>query len=74
MLATPAQTTPTPALAAAAADVVQRIHRILRPAEPLGRLRRHLLRVTAAALVLVPVLVALTPAVVALALGRVPAA
>ena len=61
-------------LAAAAADVVQRIHRILRPAEPLGRLRRHLLRVTAAALVLVPVLVALTPAVVALALGRVPAA
>ena len=54
--------------------MVQRIHRILRPAEPLGRLRRHLLRVTAAALVLVPVLVALTPAVVALALGRVPAA
>ncbi len=74
VLATPAQATPTPALAAAATDVVQRIHRILRPAEPLGRLRRHLLRATATALALVPVLVALTPAVVALALGRVPAA
>ena len=73
VLATPAQATPG-RLAAAATDVVQRIHRILRPAEPLGRLRRHLLRVTAAALALVPVLVALTPAVVALALGRVPAA
>jgi hypothetical protein len=74
VLATPAQAPPTPSLAAAATDVVQRIHRILRPAEPLGRLRRHLLRVVAAALALVPVLVALTPAVVALALGRVPAA
>jgi hypothetical protein len=74
VLATPAQATPTPALAAAATDVLQRIHRILRPAEPLGRLRRLQLRFTAAALVLVPVLVALTPAVVALALGRVPGA
>ena len=74
VLATPAQATPGPALAAAATDVVQRIHRILRPAEPLGRLRRHLLRATAAALALVPVLVALTPAVVALVLGRVPGA
>jgi Zn-dependent protease with chaperone function len=72
VLATPAQTTPGPALAAAAADVVQRIHRILGPAEPLGRRRRVLLRATAAALALVPVLVALTPAVMALALGRVP--
>jgi len=74
VLATPAQATPAPALAAAATDVVQRIHRVLAPAEPLGRLRRHLLRATATALALVPVLVALTPAVVALALGRVPAA
>jgi Zn-dependent protease with chaperone function len=74
VLATPPQATPTPALAAAATDVVQRIHRILRPAEPLGRLRRRLLWLTAATLALVPVLVALTPAVVALALGRVPGA
>jgi bla regulator protein blaR1 len=72
VLATPAQPTPTPALAAAATDVVQRIHRVLAPAEPLGRLRRLLLRATAAALALVPVLMALTPAVLALALGRVP--
>jgi bla regulator protein blaR1 len=72
VLATPAQPTPTPALAAAATDVVQRIHRVLAPAEPLGPLRRLLLRATAAALALVPVLMALTPAVLALALGRVP--
>jgi Zn-dependent protease with chaperone function len=65
---------PAPALAAAATDAVQRIHRLLGPAEPLGPLRRHLLRATAAALALTPVLLALTPAVVALALGRVPAA
>lgn len=65
---------PPPALAAAATDTVQRIHRLLGPAEPLGRARRHLLRATAAALALTPVLVALTPAVVALALGRVPGA
>jgi Zn-dependent protease with chaperone function len=73
-LATPAQATPAPALAAAATDAVQRIHRLLRPAEPLSPLRRHLLRAEAAGLAVAPVLVALTPAVVALALGRVPAA
>jgi Zn-dependent protease with chaperone function len=65
---------PAPALAAGATDSVQRIHRILRPAEPLGRARRQLLRATAAALALTPVLLALTPAVVALALGKLPAA
>ena len=65
---------PAPALAAAATDSVQRIHRMLGPAEPLGRARRHLLRGTAAALALAPVLLALAPALVALALGRVPAA
>jgi len=65
---------PEPALAAAATDAVQRIHRLLGPAEPLGPVRRHLLRATAAALALTPVLLALTPAVVALVLGRVPAA
>jgi Peptidase family M48 len=65
---------PAPALAAAATDAVQRIHRILAPAEPLGPVRKQLLRATAAALALTPVLLALTPAMVALALGRVPAA
>jgi beta-lactamase regulating signal transducer with metallopeptidase domain len=65
---------PAPGLAAAATDAVQRIHRLLRPAEPLSRLRRQLLRAGVAALALTPVLLALTPAVVALALGRVPAA
>jgi bla regulator protein blaR1 len=65
---------PAPALAAAATDALQRIHRLLGPAEPLGPVRRHLLRATAAALALTPVLLALTPAVVALALGRLPTA
>ena len=65
---------PAPALAAAVTDTVQRIHRMLGPAEPLGRARRQLLRGTAAALALTPVLLALAPAMLALALGRVPAA
>jgi Zn-dependent protease with chaperone function len=65
---------PAPALAAAATDTVQRIHRLLGPAEPLGRGRRQMLRATAAALALTPMLMALAPAVVALVLGRVPAA
>ena len=65
---------PAPALAAGATDSVQRIHRLLGPAEPLGRARRQLLRATAAALALTAVLLALTPALVALALGRLPAA
>jgi len=65
---------PAPGLAAAATDAVQRIQRLLRPAEPLSLIRRQLLRASAAALALTPVLVALTPAMVALALGRVPAA
>ena len=65
---------PAPALAAGSADSVQRIHRLLGPAEPLGRARRQLLRAAAAALALTPVLLALTPAAVALALGKLPAA
>ena len=65
---------PASTLAAGATDSVQRIHRLLRPSEPLGRARRQLLRATAAALALTPVLLALTPAVVALALGKLPAA
>ena len=67
-------TSPEPALAAAATDAVQRIHRLLGPAEPLGWARRQLLRATAAALALAPVLLAMAPAAAALALGRVPAA
>jgi Zn-dependent protease with chaperone function len=72
VLATPVG--PAPALAAGAADSVQRIRRLLGPSEPLGRVRRQLLRATAAALALTPVVLALTPAVVALALGKVPRA
>ena len=63
----------TPALAAAGTDAVHRIQRLLAPAEPLSRVRRHLLRAAAAGLALVPLLLALAPAVVALALGRVQA-
>jgi hypothetical protein len=65
---------PAPGLAAAATDAVQRIQRLLRPAEPLSRARRRLLRAGAVALALAPVLLALAPAVLALALGRVPPA
>jgi Peptidase family M48 len=72
VLATPGH--PAPALAAGAADSVQRIRRLLGPREPLGRARRRLLRAAAAALALTPVLLALTPAVIALALGKLPAA
>jgi Zn-dependent protease with chaperone function len=64
-------TSPAPALAASATDSVLRIHRLLRPAEPLGRARRQLLRATAASLALTPLLLALAPALLALALGRV---
>ena len=53
-----------------ATDSVQRIRRLLGPGEPLGRVRRQLLRATAAALALTPVLLALTPAVVALGPGK----
>jgi len=53
---------------------VQRIHRLLDPAQPLSPGRRHLLRGAAAAFALTPLLLALAPAVLALALGRVPGA
>ena len=61
-----------PVLASAATDAVHRIHRLLHPAEPLDRTRRLLLRAVVAALVLGPLVMALAPAVLALALGRVP--
>ena len=63
---------PAPGLAAAATDAVQRVQRLLSPAEPLSQVRLQLLRAGTAVLALTPVLLALTPAVVALALGRVP--
>jgi Zn-dependent protease with chaperone function len=62
---------PAPALAAAATDAVQRIRRLLRPAEPLSAARRRMLRATAASLAVTPVLLAIAPALLALALGRV---
>jgi Zn-dependent protease with chaperone function len=62
---------PHQALAAAATDSVQRVHRLLRPAEPLGPLPRQLLRVAAASLALAPVVLALAPTVLAVALGPV---
>ncbi len=65
---------PALGLAAAATDAVQRVQRLLRPAEPLSQVRRQLLGAGAAVLALTPVLLALTPALIALALGRVPAA
>ena len=65
---------PAPGLAAATTDAVQRVQRLLRPGDPLSRLRRQLLGAGAAVLAVTPVLLALTPAIVALALGRVPAA
>jgi Zn-dependent protease with chaperone function len=68
----PVPAAPAPVLASAATDAVQRIHRLLRPAEPLGRSRQLLLRAATAALVLGPMAMALAPAVLALALGRVP--
>jgi hypothetical protein len=68
----PVPAAPDPVLASAATDAVQRILRLLRPAEPLDRSRRLLLRAAAAALVLGPLAMALAPAVLALALGRVP--
>jgi hypothetical protein len=64
---------PAPVLAAAATDAV-RIRRLLGPAGTLGHGRRQLLRTTAAALAPTPVLLALAPAVLALALGRLPTA
>jgi Zn-dependent protease with chaperone function len=69
-----AAASPAPGLAAATTDAVQRIQRLLRPTEPLSRVRRQVLRAGAAVLALTPVLLALTPAMVALALGRVPTA
>jgi Zn-dependent protease with chaperone function len=66
---------PEPALAAAATDAVNRIHRLLGPAEPpLSRARRQLLAAAVAAVALTPVALALVPAVVALILGKVPGA
>jgi Zn-dependent protease with chaperone function len=74
VLATGGSPAAAPALAAAVIDALQRVHRLLEPAEPLGRARRQLLRAAATLLALTPVLLALAPALLALALGRLPAA
>jgi Peptidase family M48 len=63
-----------PSMAAAATDVVRRVTRLLRPASPLGTRHRLLLRAAVLALAISPVLLALIPALVALALGPIPAA
>ena len=72
VLASAASPVPVPAAAAAATDAVQRIQRLLGPAETLGWGRRQMLRAGVAALALTPMLIALTPALIALTLGRVP--
>lgn len=64
-------TATAPAMAAAGTDVVWRVTRLLRPAEPLGHGRRRLLRAGVAALALAPVVLALVPAAIALVLGPV---
>lgn len=71
ILATAAPSGPAPALSATSADVLQRIQRLLRPATPAGPLRRRLLGTVALALAFGPILLALVPAMVALALGKV---
>jgi Zn-dependent protease with chaperone function len=62
---------PEPVLAAAATDALARMHRLLAPAPPLEPAGRRFAAATVVALVLLPVLFALTPAFVALAQGRV---
>ena len=74
ILATAAAPDPSPGLSATSADVLQRIQRLLRPVAPAGPLRRRLLTAVALALAVGPILLALIPAIVALALGKVPAA
>lgn len=65
---------PAPAMAASAGDVLDRVTRLLRPAEPLGGAQLLALCGGVAALALGPVLLALIPALVALILGPVPGA
>jgi hypothetical protein len=60
-----------PALAAAATDAIARMRRLLAPAPPLNLAGRQLARASVALLVLLPVLMAGTPAFIALAMGRV---
>jgi hypothetical protein len=60
-----------PALAAAATDALARMRRLLAPTPPLPRAGRRAVTATAALLVVLPVLMAGTPALIALALGRV---
>jgi Zn-dependent protease with chaperone function len=74
ILATAASPGPSPGLSATSADVLQRIHRLLGTAAPAGPIRHRLLGIVALALAVGPILLALLPAIVALALGKVPTA
>jgi Zn-dependent protease with chaperone function len=60
-----------PALAAGATDALARMRRLLAPAPPLARAGRRAASATVALLVVLPVLMAATPALIALAMGRV---
>ena len=71
ILATATPADPSPGMSATSADVLARIHRLVRPAVPAGPLRRRLLGAVALALAIGPVLLALVPAIVALALGKI---
>jgi len=62
-----------PGLSATSADVLQRIRRLLSPVAPVSPLRRRLLGAAALTLAVGPILLSLLPAIVALALGKVPA-
>ena len=66
-------TAPTrhPALAAGATDALARMRRLLAPVPPLARAGRHAASAAFALLVLLPMLMAGTPALIALAMGRV---
>jgi Zn-dependent protease with chaperone function len=66
-------TTPTrqPVLAAGATDALARMRRLLAPSPPLDAAGRRLANLTVVALVVLPLLLAVAPALVALALGRV---
>lgn len=63
--ATPCAATPSTALAAASTDITARIRRLLLPPAPLERRRQVFARALAAALLAVPLLLAITPAAIA---------
>jgi Zn-dependent protease with chaperone function len=66
-------TTPSrqPVLGAASTDALARMHRLLAPSPPLDATARRLANFTVVALLILPVLFAVVPALVALSQGRV---